>query len=64
MQIVKATDNMDKIDLQYLLKRKKITQVKLANTFSVTCGAITQALDNHPMLSNLRKKIINLINNN
>lgn len=58
-----VTDKMDKIDIQHIIKRKGLTQRIIANHFDVTEGAVTHALDKNPMVSSLRKKIINYINN-
>ena len=60
---MKVTEKMDKIDIQYVIKRKGLTQKFIAEHFEVTEGAITQAFDNVTCVRSLRKKIINYINN-
>lgn len=50
------------IDLQYEIKRRNLTQRYFAKRFNVTDGAISGAINNDPLLKNLRFKIIQDLN--
>ncbi len=58
----KIKNNISPIDLQYEIKRRNLTQRFFAKRFNVTDGAISGAINNDPLLKNLRFKIIQDLN--
>lgn len=58
----KIKNNISPIDLQYEIKRRNLTQRYFAKRFNVTDGAISGAINNDPLLKNLRFKIIQDLN--
>jgi hypothetical protein len=56
------TNQISPIDLQYEIKKLGLSQRVISKKFKVTDGAISGAINNDPLLSVLRVKIIRLIN--
>lgn len=58
----KIKKNIIPIDLQYEIKRLKLNQRKISQHFNVTDGAVSGAINNDPLLKNLRIRIIQYLN--
>lgn len=50
------------LDLQYQIKRRGWNQRRIAKNLKVTEGAISGAINNDPLLKNLRIRILHLLN--
>lgn len=56
------TNKIKPIDLQYEIKKLGLTQRAISKKIKVTDGAVSGAINNDKLLSALRKKIIDYIN--
>ena len=59
---MKVNYKSDAAEIQYVLKKKGLTQNDIAERLEVTKGAVSKAISGNPKVKVLRKQIIDLIN--